>query len=59
MVVETRIAAANTVNVTLAALMRRQNVSKAAHLTVHNAVSVPTLLYGGETWVLQKKNERN
>ena len=42
----------------LAALMRRQNVSTAARLAVHNAVLVPTLLYGSETWVLQKKSER-
>ena len=27
-------------------------------ITVHNEVLVPTLLYGSETWVLQKKNER-
>ena len=39
-------------------MMRRRNVSTAARLTVHNAVLVPTLLYGSETWVLQKKNER-
>ena len=45
--VERRIAADNRVNGALAALM-----------AVHNAVLVPTLLYGSETWVLQKKNER-
>ena len=38
--------------------MRRRNVSIAARLAVHNAVLVPTLLNGSETWVLQKKNER-
>ena len=56
---ERRIAAGNKVNGALAALMRRQNVSTAARLAVHNVVVVPTLLYGSETWVLQKKNERN
>ena len=56
--VERRIAAANTVNDALAALMRRRNVSTAARLAVHNAVLVPTLLYDSETWVLQKKNKR-
>ena len=55
--VERRIAAGK-VNGALAALMRRRNVSTAARLAVHNAVSVPTLLYGSETWILQKKNER-
>ena len=56
--VERRIAAGNRVNGALAALMRRQNVTIAARLAVHNAVLVPTLLYGSETWVLQKKNEK-
>ena len=48
--VERRIAAGNKVNGALAALMRRRNVSTAARLAVHNAVLVPTLLYGIETW---------
>ena len=52
--VERRIAAGNKVNGALAALMRRRNVSTAAHLAVPNAVLVPRLLYGSETWVLQK-----
>ena len=56
--VERRIAAGNKVNGALAALMRWRNVSPAARLAVHNAVLVPILLYGSETWVLQKKNER-
>ena len=56
--VERRIAAGNKVNGALAALMRRRNVSTDARLAVHNAVLVLTLLYGSETWVLQKKNER-
>ena len=34
------------------------NASTVARLTVHNAVLVPTLLYGSETWIFQKKNER-
>ena len=53
-----RIAAGNKVNGALTALMRRRNVSTAARFAVHNAVLVPFLLYGSETWVLQKKNER-
>ena len=56
--VEKRIAANNRVNGVLAALMRRRNVSTAARLVVFNAVLVPTLLYGSETWELQKKNEK-
>ena len=55
---ERRIAAGNRVTGALAALMRRRKVSTAACLAVHNAVLVLTLLYGSETWALQKKNER-
>ena len=50
-------AAGNRENGALAALMRRRNVSTAARFAVHNAMLVPTLLCGSETWVLQKKNE--
>ena len=56
--VERHIAVGNRVNGALAALMRRRNVSTAAHLAVHNAMLVSTLLYSSETLVLQKKNER-
>ena len=38
--------------------MRQRNVSIAAHLALHNAALVPTLLTGSVKWVLQKKNER-
>ena len=55
--VERRIAAGNRTNRALAALMRRRNVSTAVRLAVHNAVLVPTLLYGSETWVLQIKGD--
>ena len=48
--VERRIATGNRVKGALAALMGQQNVSTAARLAVHNAVLVPTLLYGIETW---------
>ena len=34
------------------------NVSTAALLAVHNTLLAPTLLYGSDPWVLQKKNER-
>ena len=56
---ERHIAAGKRVKGALAALMRWRNVSTALLLAVHNAVLVPTLLYGSETWELQKKNERN
>ena len=53
--VERRIAAGNKVNGALAALMRRRNISTAARLAVHNAVLVPTLLYGSETCVYRRR----
>ena len=55
---ERRIATGNRVNGALPALMGRRNVSTTARLAVHNAVLVSTQLYGSETWVLQRKNER-
>ena len=56
---ERRIATGNRGNgAALAALMRLRNVSTAARLSVNNAVLVPTLLYGRETWVIKKKNKR-
>ena len=45
---ERRTAAGNRVNGALAKLMRRRKVSTAASLAVHNAVLVPTLLYGSD-----------
>ena len=50
-------AAGNMVNGALAVLMKKRNVSTSARLA-HNAVVVPTLSYGSETWILGKKNER-
>ena len=56
--VERRVAPGNRVNGILAALMRQRNASTAARLASHNTVMIMTLLYGSETWVLQKKNVR-
>ena len=44
-----RIAAGNRVKGALAALMGRRNVSTSARMAVHNAVLIPTPLYGSET----------
>ena len=46
--VERRISADNKINVALAVLMRQRNVSTAARLAIHNAMLVPTVLYGSE-----------
>ena len=53
--VERRIVAGNRVNGALPALMRRRKVSTAARLAVHNAVLVPTLLYGSETTITEEE----
>ncbi|CAK1596166.1 unnamed protein product [Parnassius mnemosyne] len=55
--VDRRVAAGNKVNGALTALVKRQGVAKSARLAIHNAVLVPTLLYGSETWVCQKKHK--
>ena len=53
--VEMRIAAGNRVNGALAVMMRWQNGTFGR---TQCSVGVPALLYGSDTWVLQKKNER-
>ena len=37
--------------------MNSRNVSKMARLAVHRGVLVPTLMYGSESWVWQKRHE--
>ena len=49
--------AGNRVNGTLISFVASQNVSQKARLAVHNGVLVPTLMYGSESWVWQKKHE--
>ncbi|CAG9134602.1 unnamed protein product [Plutella xylostella] len=55
--IERRVKAGNKVNGALHSFMRSQNVSQKARLAVHGGVLVPTLMYGSESWVWQKKNE--
>ncbi|CAG4954309.1 unnamed protein product [Parnassius apollo] len=55
--VDRRVAAGNKGNGALNALVKRQGMVKSARLAIHNAVLVPTLLYGSETWVCQKKHK--
>ena len=54
---ERLIAAGNRVNGAFTALTRRRNVSTSTRLALHNSVLVTTLLYGSETWVLDKKKK--
>ena len=49
--------AGSKVNGALARLLKSQSITQKARLTVHNAVRVPTLLYGSDAWVCQKKHE--
>ena len=39
-------------------VIERKVLSKATKLRVINAMAVPTLLYGSETWTLQKRHRR-
>ncbi|KAI5642761.1 hypothetical protein NE865_05287 [Phthorimaea operculella] len=52
--IERRVNAGNMVNGALHAFMNSQKVSNKA---VHRGVLVPTLMYGSESWVWQKKHE--
>ena len=36
---------------------KRKELSRRTKLRVHNAIVVPTLMYGSETWVLNKQQE--
>ena len=38
-------------------IIERKELSKATKLRVINALVVPTLLYGTETWTLQKRHK--
>ncbi|XP_060809954.1 uncharacterized protein LOC132904043 [Amyelois transitella] len=55
--IERRVNAGNMVNGALHAFMSSQKLSKKARLAVHRGVLVPTLMYGSESWVWQKKHE--
>ncbi|KAI5643560.1 hypothetical protein NE865_04362 [Phthorimaea operculella] len=55
--IERRVNAGNMVNGALHAFMNSQKVSNKARLAVHRGVLVPTLMYGSESWVWQKKHE--
>jgi hypothetical protein len=54
--IERRVNAGNMVTGALHAFMGSRVVSKQAQLAVHNGVLLPTLMYGSESWVWQKKH---
>ncbi|XP_063542355.1 uncharacterized protein LOC134750982 [Cydia strobilella] len=55
--IERRVSAGNRVNGALNAFMSSQKVSQKARLAVHRGVLVPTLMYGSESWVWQKRHQ--
>ncbi|GBP09875.1 hypothetical protein EVAR_92428_1 [Eumeta japonica] len=56
--IKRRVYARNKVNGALHAIMSSKSVSQQARLAIHNGVLIPTLIYGSEGWVWQKKNKR-
>ncbi|GBP03658.1 hypothetical protein EVAR_2411_1 [Eumeta japonica] len=55
--IERRVHAGNKVNRALLAIMNSKSISRQARFGIHNEVFIPTLIYGSESWVWQKKNE--
>ncbi|XP_049870886.1 uncharacterized protein LOC126370141 [Pectinophora gossypiella] len=55
--IERRVRLGNSVNGAMHAVVSSQCISQDARMAVHNAVLVPTLKYGSECWVWQKKHE--
>jgi hypothetical protein len=55
--IERRVNAGNRVNGALHAFMGSQKVSQRARLAVQRGVLVPTLMYGSESWVWQKRHQ--
>ncbi|KAM3959351.1 LOW QUALITY PROTEIN: uncharacterized protein ACR2FA_006652 [Aphomia sociella] len=55
--IERRVKVGNAVNGAVHYFLCSQNVFKKARLAVHNSVLIPTLMYGSESWVWQKRHE--
>lgn len=51
---ERRVRAGNQINGTLHTFLS-QNITQKARQAVHKSILVPTLMYGSETWVWQKR----
>ncbi|GBP09734.1 hypothetical protein EVAR_81028_1 [Eumeta japonica] len=54
--IERRVNAGYKVNKALLAIMNIKSVSRQVRLAIHNGILNPTLMYGSENWVWQKKN---
>lgn len=55
--IERRVNAGNRVNGALNAFMGSQKITQKARVAVHRGVLVPTLMYGSESWVWQKRHQ--
>jgi hypothetical protein len=55
--IERRVNAGRKVLGGVKCLAKSETLSKKARLTIRSAILAPTLLYGSETWVCQKKHE--
>ena len=55
--IERRATFGNSVNGALGKFLSSKTVSKRAQLAIHNAVLVPTLTYGSESWVWKSAHE--
>ncbi|GBP42541.1 hypothetical protein EVAR_81991_1 [Eumeta japonica] len=51
-----RLNTGNKTNGIMLAILNSKSASRQAHLAIHNGVLIPTLMYGSENWVYQKKN---
>ncbi|GBP49869.1 Protein YIF1B-B [Eumeta japonica] len=55
--IERRVNVGNEMNGALLAIKNSKTVSQQSRLAIHNGVLIPTLMYGGKSWLWQKKNE--
>jgi hypothetical protein len=54
--VNRRVVAANRMNGALKRVVKNRRISKRARVAIHEGVLIPTIMYGSESWVLQKKD---
>ncbi|XP_026317751.1 uncharacterized protein LOC113228612 [Hyposmocoma kahamanoa] len=55
--IERRVRKGNAVNGAISGVMGSNILSQKAYMSIHNALLVPTLTFGSESWVWQKKDE--
>ncbi|GBP37372.1 hypothetical protein EVAR_22834_1 [Eumeta japonica] len=55
--IERSVNAGNKVNRALLAILNSTSVSRQVHFAIYYEILIPTVMYGNESWVWQKKNE--